>query len=133
VDCFLRETVSSSKNNSFATSTLSQSFNTIPPHVIHPSPFYHLSGMSLGTIYVVCILVTLSISLSPLHSPTASCDLDNQQSSYLPIRTFVHVRVSPSHTPGWVQTDSDRRDLKNILIVISSRTTLDSSWEASDW
>jgi hypothetical protein len=47
-------------------------------------------GMSLGTIHAVCILVTLSISLLPLHSPIASCDrLDSQWSSYLPIRMFV--------------------------------------------
>jgi hypothetical protein len=43
------------------------------------------------------------------------------------------VRVSPSHTLVWVQTDSDQRYLKNILIVISSWTTSDPSWEASDW
>jgi hypothetical protein len=34
---------------------------------------------------------------------------------------------------SWVQTDSSRRDLKNILIAISSRTTSDPSWEASAW
>jgi hypothetical protein len=37
-----------------------------------------------------------------------------------------------SHS-GWVRTDSGRRDLKNILIAIPSRTTSDPSWEASAW
>jgi hypothetical protein len=43
------------------------------------------------------------------------------------------VRVSPSRTLVWVQTDSGHRDLKNILIAISSQTTSDPSWEASAW
>jgi hypothetical protein len=34
---------------------------------------------------------------------------------------------------SWVQMDSSRRDLKNVLIAISSRTTSDLSWEASAW
>jgi hypothetical protein len=34
---------------------------------------------------------------------------------------------------GRVRTDSGRRDLKNILIAIPSRTTSDPSWEASAW
>jgi hypothetical protein len=34
---------------------------------------------------------------------------------------------------GQVRTDSDRRDLKKILIAISPWTTSDPSWEASAW
>jgi hypothetical protein len=41
------------------------------------------------------------------------------------------VRVSPSCTPVWVQTDSGCRDLRNILTAILSWTTSDPSWEAS--
>jgi hypothetical protein len=44
---------------------------------------------------------------------------------------LVNVRVSPSCTLVWVQMDSGHRNLKNILIAISSQTILDPSWEAS--
>jgi hypothetical protein len=43
------------------------------------------------------------------------------------------VKVSPSRTPVRVQMDSSCRNLKNILIAISSQTTSDLSWEASAW
>jgi hypothetical protein len=41
----------------------------------------------------------------------------------LVLNVWSPVRVSPSRTPGCVRMDSDQRDLKNILMTISPRTT----------
>ena len=43
--------------------------------------------------------------------------------------SLENVRVSLSCTLTWVQTDSEQRDLKEYLNVISSWTTLDLCWE----
>jgi hypothetical protein len=83
---------------------------------------------TLSTQPIPCQLLLSTSQLISPHLPTSSFPFIIDSISFPPFCQGF----TKSHS-GRVRTDSDCRDLKNILTAIPPQTTSDLSWEASAW